>query len=462
MGETREIAEWIAKASYTDFPSESVECAKGLLLKTVTGMVVGSREPIGRILINYFSEQGGAPVAGIVGSGYRTTIENAAFAHGTFAHASELEDDRFQPGIIGDYWVLPAFFALGEKMVCSGKDIIEASIVAWETDWRMCRAGPGTFLMEQTGISPPNWFGVVAVAAGAAKMLKMDADQIENALSIACSHSCGLAGQLGFDAHFIESGHTCRMGLMSAFLARGGATGRPGMLERHDGLYGPIWKTGKVNFKLMTEGLGKPPYDICNAWIKKFPCCYATHTSVDALIMLMKENNLKYEDIAEVETKIDAYADEWVNRPFPDNLGEARFSIQYVLAEVLLKGKISLGTFHEIENLTDPKYKEAMGKVKTIVPSDWPVTFQASGQEVTVIKKDGTKLVKYLKGSIGSPHYPMSLEQIRDVSRPYLDEIMTTKQRDRVEEEMLNLEKNLDIRELMDLLTFFRNPAGQV
>ena len=45
---TKQLCEWILKASYSDLPEETVDCTKGLLLKSVTGMVVGSREPLGK------------------------------------------------------------------------------------------------------------------------------------------------------------------------------------------------------------------------------------------------------------------------------------------------------------------------------------------------------------------------------------------------------------------------------
>ena len=460
MGETRELAEWIAGVSYTDFPDESVACAKGTLMKTVASMVVGSREPVSRILTKYFAERGGSPEAGIIGGGYRTSVDNAAFAHGTFAHAAQMENERF-PGVIGDVWMFPAFFALGEKLVSSGKDIIEAAIVSWEIAWRACRATPEMFVLQRLHLDSAVWFGVLGVAAGVARLIKLDPDQIENALSIAASHASGLCAQLGSDAHYIESGHSCRMGLTAALLARDGATGRSGILERHDGLLGPAWYAGKVDLKKITDGLGKPPYDICNAWVKKYPGAGAAQLPIDALLTLIKEENLKYEDIESIAVEVDEQAHHWGDRPFPDNLGDAMFSIQYILAEVMLRGRVNLSTFQKKENLGDPKYREAMGKVTVTVPPEWSdKEFMSCGVRLTVVQKDGRKSVKLLTDNIGSPKHPMTLEQIKDLCRMYLDDVLKKEQSDRVEEIMLNLDKQLDIRELMNILTFFRNPVG--
>ncbi|MFC1926538.1 MmgE/PrpD family protein [Chloroflexota bacterium] len=453
MGVTRELSEWIVKASYRDFPEDAVSAAKVLLLKTIVGMVVGSREPLGRKVIIYLSGVGGVPEAGVVGGGFRTSVENAAFAHGTFAHASELEDDSV-PDTIGDYWIFPAIFSLGEKLVSSGREIVEAAIVSWEAGQKMCRAAHG----EISGLSC-TWFGVVATAVAAAKLLKLNVDETTNALSIAASHSCGLLAQTGFDAHFIESGHTCRAGVQSAILAQAGMTGVPDVLERRDGLYAEVWfRKNNVDFNAITDWIGKPPYDVGNVMIKKFPCCLVLHAAIDALMMLVQENDIKYEDVERVDAEVPEWGRYFCDRPVPNNLGDARFSYYHVLGEILLRGKVDLSTFTNEENLFDPRHREAQGKIRVIVPADWPKEVY-EGARVTVVKKDGQKLVKHLDASIGSAKYPLTLEQVRDVSRPYLDAFLEERHRDRVEEIVLNLEKQVDILELMDMLTFFRTPS---
>ena len=88
------VAEWVASVDFKDLDQQTVEFTEALLLKTIAGMLAGCREPAARILTTYYAEQGGAPDAGVVGAGYRTTVENAAFANATFAHSSELEDNE--------------------------------------------------------------------------------------------------------------------------------------------------------------------------------------------------------------------------------------------------------------------------------------------------------------------------------------------------------------------------------
>jgi len=123
LGVTRELSEWILKASYSDLPDETVEFTKGLLLKTVAAMAVGSREPLGKKVIKYVSRVGGLPEVGVVGAGFRTSVESAAFANGTLAHAPEMEDVHFFPNneAVGTCWMFPAVLTLGEKSCPAAK-----------------------------------------------------------------------------------------------------------------------------------------------------------------------------------------------------------------------------------------------------------------------------------------------------------------------------------------------------
>lgn len=449
---TQAVAEWVTRATYRDFPEKTTTYAKCLLLKTVAGMLVGAREPIAKILNTYYAENGGTPDAGVVAGGFRTSVENAAFANATFAHCSELEDNEL-PSITSAYWMFPAIFPLAQKQVSHGREVIEAAVIAWEVASRYCRAGPGWLYMA-VHLCPPSWFGPLGVAAAGSKLLKLDALRTEHAITMSGSYASGL-GQAGCDTHFLESGHTAKMGLQSALLAKSGATGELGLLEQDNALFAPVWSHGKVDMDIIDRDLGAAPYLINQACIKKYSACTFAHTSIDALQLIMQENSLRYEDIDSVETQISELAKKAVGwKPEPRDLQEARFSVEHLLAEVMLKGRVGVDTFEDTTTLTDPAYREAKSRVAIKLHPEMP--YQAQGAEVTVVTKDGKSHSKRLDSWLGSPEYPLSVEEIRAVCRPYLERMLDKSQCDRVEEIVLDLENQPDILELMDILTFAR------
>jgi 2-methylcitrate dehydratase PrpD len=457
------MVDWILGASLDEFDEATLDYTKRLLLKTIAGMAAGSREPVGLNVINYLKAAGGSPQAGVIGGGFKSSVENSALAVGTFAHASELEDDRF-PGPIGTYWIFPAFYSLGEWLGSSGREIMEAAIISWEADWRMAKAGPAWHMAER-GLVTNAWFGAVAVAAGAARLMKLDSEQTLNAMSIAASQAAGLVCQLGWDAHFVESGHSCRAGLLSAFLAQGGATGRGDFLERPDGIYGPIWELGTVNVEALSEGLGQPPYDINNVWIKKYPSCYGTHMPLDALMLLIKEHGFTHQEVDKIEVEADQWCAVGLNRPHPQDLGQARFSLQYTLAEYLLNGGVSLESFNNPEKLDDPLLKELQSKISPYTPDDWKKRDDntatiagdlfAYGAGVIVTLKDGRVLKKHLDRPIGHPQDPLSYDQVRDLCRPFIDEFVGDENGDKIAAMTAEMENLPDIKEMMNILTNF-------
>lgn len=447
------VAEWVESVDFKDFDQQTVGFTKSLLLKTIAGMLAGSREPAARILTTYFAEQGGTPDAGVVGAGYRTNVENAAFANATFAHSSELEDNEM-PNFTSAYWILPGLFPLAQKQTASGKDLITAAIVAWEVASRYNSAGPGEALMS-THICPPTWFGPLGVAAGSAKLLKLDAARTEHAITMAGSWACGL-GQAGCDTHFIESGHTAKMGVQSALLARLGATAELGVIDIKNGLYAPLVANDQVDLSIIDTDLGVAPYRINRACIKKYSACTYAHTSIDALGLIMAEHKLTYDDIESVRTQQGVIGNLAVGiTPNPVDLQGSRFSVHYLLAEVMLEGKISDQTFEDLSKLEDPRYLKAMAKItSTGDHADFGV--HDPGAEVFVTTTSGHTYSKRLDGWLGSPEAPLSNEEIRQVCRPYLEMMLDSATADRVEEIVLNLEKQRDILELMDILTHSR------
>ena len=448
------LGEYIAEAQVGDLSAQTVDITKGLIMKTMAGIVAGSREPIGRIVASHIQAQGGAPDAGFVAGGFRTSVENAAFAFGTFAHASELEDD--EPGVVGDFWIFPALFPLAEKLNASGRDLISATAVSYEVTARLALAAPIKQFRKRAGIICGTWFGVIGAAAGAAKLLKLSADQALNAIAIAASHSSGLYASVGTDAHFLESGHSCRSGVLSALMAREGATGSKLFFHGRRGMLHPVHADNVTDLAILTRNLGLEPFKVRDIWVKKYPCCFDTHIPIEILTNLMDEKQIRYEDIESIEAQIDGHAQSVVDRHATD-LVNTRFSLYYILAKVMLNGRIDITDFNHPEGMMDPSVLEAQDKVTITVPDGWETaSSMQNGATLIVRLKNGVVLKRHLDQPTGGTGARLSLKQIAAISRPYLEMAMNGGCLERVEEILVTLERQPDVRELMNLVTFSR------
>ena len=356
---------------------------------------------------------------------------------------------------------LPGFVEHLEDLFSSGRELIVSAILSWEILSRLTRAACAKNvegLMEytvanHTGISTASYNGTISATVAAARLMNLTVDQVQNALSLSVSHAAGKVAQLGFDAHFIESGNSCRTGVQSAIFARDGLTGRPDIFERPDGVFGPVWSEGMVDVELMTKDLGKPPFSIHHVEFKKYGCCNLMHSTNDNVLEVVEKHDLKAEDIEKIQVGITVAGDKFCNRPDPQSPTEARFSYQFAAAEVVLRRKIDYSTFSE-KRLADADIRELAKKVEVFTPEEWP-PMGHPGSRIIVTLKNGKKIENEVASQLGHPLNPLSLEQVNQVARNFMEVYLTTSQCDLVIETMATLEEKADIRTMMDMLTNF-------
>ncbi|MBI4192215.1 MAG: MmgE/PrpD family protein [Betaproteobacteria bacterium] len=235
MQTTQKLAEYVCSTKYDDFDSEVINRAKVLCLSSLGAAVWGSRLRAGQILATYVKDTGATPEAGVIGAGFRTSAELASLANGTANHSTELEDVS-HPGAIYTCQIIPAVFALGEKLQAPGKTILEGFILGHEVQSRMGMKCP-----HGRGWQHASHLGTIGVAAGAAKMLRLGVEETTNALSIAASLGSGLVRQTGTEAHLFEAGAAGGNGIAAAMLAKHGLNGNPNIMEGNGGI-GMLWR----------------------------------------------------------------------------------------------------------------------------------------------------------------------------------------------------------------------------
>ena len=113
---TVELAKKVVATNYGDLPAEAIEWARVGLIDYTGVTLVGSTEPSGRIVATAIeaAEQPGPSL--IFGGNARTTALDAALINGTAAHAQDFDDCSNSIGGHPSAPILPAAFALGEKL----------------------------------------------------------------------------------------------------------------------------------------------------------------------------------------------------------------------------------------------------------------------------------------------------------------------------------------------------------
>jgi 2-methylcitrate dehydratase PrpD len=450
---SNEISKLVEQTRLVDIPDEVINYTKKLILSFLGGAIAGSVQPAGKILSRYISQKGGVSEAGVIGCRFRAPVTEAILANGTFAHASELEDDG-TPEICVMYTLIAPMLNLGEKLRSSGGEVLESIIIGYQVQAATSLAteipwgkGHGFFA-----------FGPWGTVAGAAKLLRLEGKQINMAFSIAASMLSGLAGQTGSMTHLFECGFGGSNGVLAALLAREGFTGIPDIIEKKGGLW-DTYGFPRGGLEMLSKLLAERPFHVMHVGIKKYSCCYIEQRVIDGVIELKEEHKISYEDIDGIEVHVGPYFPTLVRYSNPVNGDEARFSIEHSVAAVFLeKERVFLEAYTD-EKALDPNYKEARQKVKVIVHPEWTAGVMGTigGFEEVIVKvKDGKVYNKKCEKAKGDPPLYLSEEEVLDKFRKCAEFawFLSTSQVDCVKELVFKLEKVKDITRLMDIMTF--------
>jgi len=384
----------------------------------------------------------------IVNYGLKTSAINAAFVNGTFGHGFEMDDNHAATGIKGGCVVLPTCLAVGEQQNRSGRDLILATVVAYEVMTRVGLSVNPTLLNSAhhpTGTCAP--FGA---ASAAGKLLGFDDAKMLHAISIAAGHSAGLgeapAGGRG-DLKRIFGGMAASGGIRSALLAQEGLTGPATMLEGKRGFCRAFGDLTKL--PALTAGLGTE-WQILNVHFKIYAQDGYIQPMTEALGRILEERAFKAEDVEEIRAGTNKHALDVVSLiREPKDLTSAQFSANFSLALFLVKGNAGFQEYTE-ENLADPKIIALGRKIRIEldpeIEDEWQKT-RPRGARVTVRLKSGktyTDCVHNLRA--------MSPADMVDKARRLAAVVLDAERTERLITTVQNLDALEDISELVPLL----------
>jgi len=455
MGLTRDISEFVVRKDGFDFSDKEISASKALILDVIGACISAANEPLTQKITAYVQESGGNPECSVLGQRFKTSLGHAAFLNGTTAHARELEAIGQFTGS-NPFTVIPVALNVAEKYGRSGREVIEAVILALEVQVRLGMAGPGLF---DRGMGSIGNYGAFGSTAAAGRLMGLDADAMQHAFGIAISQASGQQRHTGSMTHLMESGFGCRNGVTSASLARNGVTANTNMIEGVQGFFEVYSSFGRgFNLEGVTEKLGKP-WCISDIFIKKYGCCFMNHRSMDALLQLMEQHRIDYDSVESIRAEIPPFIADLLRFDDPKNGSEAKFSLHQALGAVLVDGGVELPYLTPFSDAgaVDARYRAARQKIEVIERKDMtggrsmPYT-----QPVTVRLKSGAEYTaavgaRELKGGGDNP---LSESEMAARHAAMTAGFLNPQQQERSLELVARLDQLATINELMDLATF--------
>lgn len=417
---TTEVSRFVSTTRLDAIPLEAVRAAKHSILDGFGLAVAGSRTPGVRLSAEEVASYGAtAGTSTMLGTGTRLPARFAAFLNGMAIHADDYDDTQL--AVLPDRVygllthptapVLPATLALAERDGRSGADLLTAYLVGVEVESAIAESiNPRHY---DAGFHTTGTIGTFGAAAACAHLLGYDIATTSVALSIAGSQAAGLRENFGTMTKPFHAGHAAEGGLLAASLAGRGLTAAPNILEAGRGFFSAAG--GGYDPAKITEGLGAPwTFVDPGVSIKPYPSGSLTHPAMTAFLDLIREHDLRAEDVEEVRVGTNRHMPNALIHHRPADHLAAKFSMEFCIAILLLRRRAGLAEFRD-EVVTDPEVKAAIEKVRFVTdPEAEAAGYNTMTSIIRVRMKDGRQLEARAAFGKGSPANPMTTSELRD------------------------------------------------
>ena len=447
---TAEIAAWVAEVDEGAFSGLARARALQALGDTIACMVAGAGDPAADNIRTIARSAGGTGNAVMVGSISQAAPSFAALANATSAHALDFDDTVGHALSHPSAVMFPALLALAEEHDLCCDAVLTAWIVGLEVQVALGRGiNRGHY---DTGWHATATVGLIGAAAACAKLMSLDQLKILAAISLATSMISGSKGQFGTMAKPVHAGLAAKSAMLAAVMAAEGITARPDPLEGRYGFLELYCRGGVRDFAPILAELGRPP---AIEWLgldtKQYPCCSSSHPALDALADLQAEHGFHGADVAAVQATIHHGPSLALIRTRPRDEIEARFSLPYAAAALLIGGQLELADF-TAEGFARPDVQALIDRIEM---RTWPLdTREPALAEAVVTLRDGRRLARKVEAVSGSIARPMTVGEFaakfEDCARGILDDSAF----ETLVDLLADADRALPVRRLMQPLAF--------
>ena len=405
------LARNVVETSYDQLPVEAVKCAKLGFLDTVGVLVAGSHSAGCQAVIDLVREWGGAAESTILIHGGKVPAHNAAMVNSVMVRAIDFDYVALKGMHLGASSI-PTALAIAEKLGgVSGKEFLTAVVAGEDLAMRVHLA------TSYNGFDPTGVAMVFGTAAIAGKLLGLTETGMMDALGIAFNRAGG-SFQSNIDGSLavrVIQGLTSKNGIESALLAQRGITGVSQILQGTWGFF-HLFSKVEPDLEAVVDGLGRE-YRVNQVWFKRFPSCGATLSATDATLDLVKEYDIKPEQVKEVVVKMYGQATyNLVGKPFESRRYpevDAQFSVSYVVANAIVRRDSRMEHFFP-DSVRDERVIQLAGKVHAIMDKEVKETGGIHGSVIVdILLEDGNRHRKFVKSPKGFPDNPLSEEELR-------------------------------------------------
>ena len=448
---TAAMSQWAAGLKFEDLSEDAIYQAKRFLLDSVGCALGGYQQHDVVIALEVLDEIAGPGKATVIGTGKSMDAVSASLANALMIRCMDYNDIYWKQDPSHPSDIFPAAIACCERAGGDGRELIVGLVLGHEFEMRLCEAA-------FPGIRERGWHHATLTAfvspIVAARMLHFDCSKMQHAIGISASARATLgavtAGKLTMMKNTVDPMAT-QSGVFAALLAEKGYTGPEHVIDGKEGLvhcFGPEWK-----LNILTDGLGES-WRITQCGMKAFPTEALTHTPISATLALVKDNDLKPDDVAKVHIRTTARGADILSdasKYDPHTKETADHSLPYVIAAAIAERQVTPLQF-TMEKILDPTIRAQLNKIVVVADPEIEKVFPALQRVVvTVQTTDGREFSKQLDYPKGDPRNPLTDKEVEEKFEALAESVMTPAARRRAMDAIWNLDKQASVTELMKL-----------
>lgn len=367
----------------------------------------------------------GAGQATAIGTAATVSAAAAALFNGCLAHALEADDTHTGSVMHGSSILVPAALAAAEEGDAGGETLLRALAIGWEVAIRIGSGFPDAFFrngFHATALGAPF---AAAVATGVVRGLSED--QFVNAVGIAGSQSSGLFEFLadGSNSKWLHGGWPALAGLVAANMAACGMTGPQSIFEGRAGFARAFAR--QDDSRMLAEACD----DLGSTWrcrdvaAKLYPTCHFVQSFLECVEILLRDTDA--DRVASITCFVATapaalICEPWETKLRPATIYQAKWSLPYCIANLLVHGRIGVDTFDR--PTPDDAVLAAAGKVRhEVVESTFPRHYPGRIKATLV---DGSERTIAVDDVLGSPSRPLGVERLTGKFRDYAGPTITS------------------------------------
>ena len=416
---TAYVARFITETKASRIPPDVMHLGKRSILDGIGLALAGNAAESGGIVRQYLRTLGCPTDKGctVIGTPLKVPARFAAFANGIAIHADDYDDTQLAIAKDRVYGLLthptapalPPALALGELGNRSGRDVLTAYQVAVEVETKIAEAINPRHYDE--GFHSTATIGAIGAAAGAAKLLKLDVEQTQRALGIGASQAAGLRESFGTMTKPFHPGRSAESGVVAAEFAKLGWTSTPIVLEAGRGFFQAAG--GGYDSAAIEGKLGNPwTFASPGVSIKPHPSGSLTHPGMGLMLDLIHQHDIRPRQVVRVKVGTNRHMPNALIHHRPKNELQAKFSMEFCMAILLLERKAGLAEFtDEVVNRRD-----VQAMIERIEFGVHPEAEAAGYEKMTTLidieLTDGRRISGRADFGKGSPANPMSDDEL--------------------------------------------------